>query len=86
MAILFEDQEARKVYVYQVVSINHRGYPSAPSNPVTVYWDYPPHAPGMVKGERGDKRADLSWGPVEGATGYNVYRSLEERGSFPSGR
>jgi fibronectin type 3 domain-containing protein len=78
MAVFFEDQEARKVYVHQVVSINKRGYPSAPSNPVTVYWDYPPHAPRMVKGERGDKRVDLYWEPVEGATGYNVYRRLED--------
>lgn len=78
MAILFEDQEARKVYIYQVVSINRRGYPSAPSNPVTVYWDYPPHTPRMVQGERGDKRVELYWDPVEGATGYNVYRRVEE--------
>ena len=77
MAVLFEDQEARKVYIYQVVSINRRGYPSAPSNPVTVYWDYSPQAPRMVKGERGDKRVDLYWEPVEGALGYNVYRRLE---------
>src|SRR4030042_6973103 len=28
ISIFFEDQEARKVYVYQVVSINRRGYPS----------------------------------------------------------
>jgi hypothetical protein len=77
MAILFEDQEARKVYVYQVVSINRRGYPSAPSNPVTIYWDYLPQIPRMVQGERGDKRVELSWEPVEGATGYNVYRRLE---------
>jgi len=74
MSIFFEDQEARKVYVYQVVSVNRRGYPSSPSNPVTVYWDYPPQSPGMVRAERGDKRVDLSWEPVEGATGYNVYR------------
>jgi fibronectin type 3 domain-containing protein len=78
MAIFFEDLVARKVYVYQVVSINRRGYPSSPSNPVTVYWDYSPQAPRMVKGERGDKRVDLSWEPAEGATGYNVYRRLEE--------
>jgi fibronectin type 3 domain-containing protein len=77
MAIFFEDLEARKVYVYQVVSINKRGYPSSPSNPVTVYWDYPPQAPRMVKGEGGDKRVDLSWEPEEGAAGYNVYRRLE---------
>ena len=77
-AVLFEDQEAKKVYVYQVVSINRRGYPSAPSNPVTVYWDYSPQAPRMVNGERGDKRVELSWEPVEGAAGYNVYRRLED--------
>jgi fibronectin type 3 domain-containing protein len=82
LAILFEDQEARKVYVYQVVSINRREYPSAPSNPVTVYWDYPPPSPGMVKTERGDKKAGLTWDPVEGVTGYNVYRRFEEE-EFP---
>ena len=83
MAIFFEDLEARKVYVYQVVSINKRGYSSSPSNPVTVYWDYPPQAPRMVKGERGDKRVDLSWEPMAGAAGYNVYRRLED-GEFPT--
>jgi fibronectin type 3 domain-containing protein len=77
-AVFFEDQEAKKVYVYQVVSINRRGYPSAPSNPVTVYWDYSPQAPRMVNGERGDKRVALSWEPVEGAEGYNVYRRLDD--------
>jgi hypothetical protein len=82
MSIFFEDQEARKVYVYQVVSINRRGHPSAPSNPVSVYWDYPPQSPRMVRGERGDKRVDLYWDPVEGATGYNIYRRGEEE-EFP---
>jgi len=82
MAILFEDQEARKVYIYQVASVNRRGYPSSLSNPVTVYWDYPPQAPRIVKGEGGDKRADLSWEPVVGATGYNIYRRLEDE-EFP---
>jgi fibronectin type 3 domain-containing protein len=76
-AVFFEDQEAKKVYVYQVVSVNRRGYPSVPSNPVTVYWDYPPQAPRMVNGERGDKRVDLSWEPIEGANGYNIYRRLD---------
>ncbi|HUL38648.1 MAG TPA: hypothetical protein VLW47_13275, partial [Thermodesulfobacteriota bacterium] len=52
-------------------------------NPVTVYWDYPPQAPRMVKGEGGDKRVDLSWEPVEGAAGYNVYRRLENE-EFPT--
>jgi len=79
VVIFFEDQEARKVYVYQVVSTNRRGYPSAPSNPATVYWDHPPQVPRMVRGEEGDKKVELYWEPVEGATGYNVYRRLEER-------
>jgi fibronectin type 3 domain-containing protein len=83
MAVFFEDLEARKVYVYEVVSINRRGHRSSPSNPVTVYWDYSPQAPRMVKGERGDKRVDLSWEPVEGAAGYNVYRRLEDE-EFPT--
>lgn len=79
MAILFQDQEERKVYVYQVVSINRRGHPSAPSNPVTVYWDYPPPAPRKVEGETGDKKVELHWEPVEGATGYNIYRRGEDK-------
>jgi hypothetical protein len=83
MALSFEDQEPRKVYVYEVVSVNQRGDPSTPSNPVTVYWDHPPQAPGMVMMECGDKRVELSWSPVEAVTGYNVYRKLEEEGGFP---
>jgi len=83
MAIFFEDQEPRRVYVYEVVSINQRGDASSPSNPVTVYWDHPPQAPGMVMAERGDKRVELSWNPVEGATGYNVYRRMDQEEGFP---
>jgi len=77
MMFFFEDQEPRKVYIYQVVSINRRGHSSAPSNPVWVYWDHPPQSPRMVRGERGDKRVDLYWEALEGATGYNVYRRQE---------
>ncbi len=77
MSLLFEDLQARKVYVFTVVSMNRSGYPSAPSNPVQVYWDYAPQQPSVVKAERGDKRVDLSWEPVVGATGYNIYRRLE---------
>ena len=83
MAIFFEDQQPRRVYLYQVVSINKRGYPSSPSNPVTVYWDHPPASPTMVRAERGDKKVVLSWEPVEGATGYDIYRRLEGEEAFP---
>ena len=78
-----EDLDPRKVYVYQVVSVNRRQHFGSPSNPVWVYWDYPPQAPRMVRGERGDKRVDLSWEPVEGATGYQIYRKGEEE-TFPA--
>jgi fibronectin type 3 domain-containing protein len=81
-AVFFEDLEPKKVYVYQVVSVNRKGYPSVPSNPVTVYWDYSPQAPRMVNGERGDKRVELSWEPVEGADGYNIYRRVDEEEFF----
>ena len=73
-SIFFDNLEPARVYVYEIVSINRRGYPSSPSNPVTVYWETPPPAPKGVKGGAGDKRVDLSWEPAEGATGYNVYR------------
>ncbi len=82
ISVFFDDQEPKKVYVYQVVSINRREDPGAPSNPVTVYWDHPPQPPRMVRGERGDKRVDLYWDPVEGATGYNVYRRGEDEEEF----
>lgn len=77
MAILLEDHEPRRVYVYQVVSVNKRGYLSSPSNPITIYWDHWPPPPQRVNAEGGDKRVDLQWESVEGATGYNIYRRLE---------
>ena len=80
--VFFDNLEAEKVYVYQVISINRREYPSAPSNPVTVYWEHPLQPPGMLKGEAGFKKVDLSWEPVEGATGYNIYRRGEDE-TFP---
>jgi fibronectin type 3 domain-containing protein len=81
-SIFFEDQEPRKVYVYEVVSVNRRRDPSAPSNPVTVYWDHPPQAPGMVTTELGDKKVGLSWNPVDGAAGYNIYRRTDPEEGF----
>jgi len=84
VSLSFQDHEPRKVYVYEVVSVNRKGYPSPPSNPVTVYWDYTPSAPGRVKAERGDKKVDLFWEEVLGASGYNVYRRKEEEAYPPS--
>ena len=83
VSLIFEDQEPRKVYVYQVVPVNRKGYAGAPSNPVTVYWDYPPAPPGRVKAERGDRRVDLSWDPVVGASSFNIYRRGEGEETFP---
>jgi fibronectin type 3 domain-containing protein len=74
LSVIIEDHEPRKVYVYQIVSVNRRGHPSSPSNPVWVYWDVPLDPPKKIKEEQGDKRVDISWEPVEGASGYNVYR------------
>ncbi len=83
ISIFVEDQQPRKVYVYEVVSVNRRGHPSSPSNPVTVYWDHPPRAPTVVRAERGDRKVDLSWEPIEGATSYDVYRRMEGEGEYP---
>jgi len=83
ISIFLDDQKAGKVYVYRVISINRRGHRSAPSNPVTVYWDDPPQPPKTVRGEAGDKRVDLYWEPVEGTIGYNIYRRGEEEKVFP---
>ena len=77
LSIFIEDHEPQKVYVYQIVSVNRKEYPSSPSNPVWVYWDAPLNPPKRVEGEQGDKRVGLSWEPVEGASGYNVYRRGE---------
>jgi hypothetical protein len=76
-SFVVEDLEVRKVYAYQVAPVNERGHSGAPSNPVWVYWDNPPPAPTNVRGDPGEKRVDLSWEPVDGVTGYNVYRKIE---------
>jgi hypothetical protein len=76
-SFFMEDLEVRKVYVYQVAPVNQRGHLGAPSNPVWVYWDDPPPPPADVRGDPGEKRVDLSWEPVDGATGYNIYRKME---------
>jgi hypothetical protein len=81
MQAVIEDQVAGRIYVYQIVSVNRRGYGGSPSNPVTVYWDVPPDAPSVLKAESVEKWIDLSWTPVSQATGYNLYRK-EEGGTF----
>jgi len=78
LSVFIEDQQPGKVYVYEIVSVNRRGHLGPPSNPVWVYWDTPLNPPKLVKGEQGDKRVDLSWEPLEGASGYNVYRRGED--------
>jgi fibronectin type 3 domain-containing protein len=83
LSIFIEDHEPGKVYVYQIVSVNRKGHPSSPSNPIRVYWGAPLNPPKSIKGEQQDKRVDLSWEPVEGASGYNVYRRGEDE-SFSS--
>jgi fibronectin type 3 domain-containing protein len=83
LSIFIEDQEPGNVYMYQIISVNRRGHPSSPSNPVWVYWDTPLNPPKRVKEEQGDKKVDISWEPVEGALGYNVYRRGEDE-SFSS--
>jgi hypothetical protein len=77
ISIFFEELEPRKVYVYEVIPVNRKGQPGSSSNPVTVYWDYPPHVPQAVRAERGDRRVELSWEAVDGAAGYNIYRRGE---------
>jgi hypothetical protein len=78
LSISIEDHEPGKVYVYEIISVNRRGHPGSPSNPVWVYWNTPLNPPKRVKEEQGNKRVDLSWEPVEGASGYNVYRRGED--------
>ena len=61
VSLIIEDQESRKVYVYEVIPFTEKGYAGSASNPVTVFWDYPPSIPARVRGERGDRRVLLSW-------------------------
>ncbi len=83
MSFYIEDLAPRRVYVFQVVTVNRRGYPSAPSNPVEVFWDDPPPMPRVVRVESGDKRVDVFWEPVSEATGYHIYRKEEGKDFLP---
>lgn len=82
-SVFINNHDPKKVYIYQVVSVNKRGYLSSPSNPVTVYWDRPPESPKLIKIEAGDRRVDLYWERVNGVTGYNIYRRAEGE-EFPN--
>ncbi len=77
-----EDLREGTIYIYRVVSINHWGYPSAPSNDVIIQWGAPPPPPPSLKGEERDGSVLLIWEPVEGADGYHIYRR-EEGTPFP---
>lgn len=77
ISVFINDHEPKKVYIYQVISVNKRGSQSSPSNPVTVYWDEPPEAPKLIKIETGDRRVDLYWEGVREVKGYNIYRRIE---------
>lgn len=79
ISFFIEELVPRKVYVFQVITVNGRGYSSSPSNPVTIFWDEPPPMPKLIRVESGDKRVEISWEPVPGAIGYNVYRKEEGR-------
>ncbi len=69
------------VYVYQVISLTEKGYPSEPSNKAVIFWDVPPAPPRGFEGTAEDRGARLRWDPVEGAGGYRVYRR-EDGGDF----
>lgn len=83
LSFSIEDLVPGKVYIFQVLTVNRRGYMSAPSNPVTVFWDEPPPIPKIIRVEEGDKRVDIFWEPVPGATGYNIYRKEEGKDFLP---
>lgn len=61
-------------YSVQVAAVNASGE-SAKSGSVNVTpLGSPPAAPSGLSATPGDRIASLSWNPVAGATGYNVYR------------
>ncbi|MBW2039679.1 MAG: hypothetical protein JRI46_08800 [Deltaproteobacteria bacterium] len=78
-----EDLREGTIYIYKVIGINHWGYPSPPSNEAMIQWGAPPAPPSSLKGEGRDRSVLLSWKPVEGADGYDIYRR-QEGNPFPS--
>ncbi|MEK7392018.1 MAG: carbohydrate-binding domain-containing protein, partial [Fibrobacterota bacterium] len=65
-------------YTYSVVGANSFGNAAA-SNSVTATPKVPeaPVGPTNLVAVAGDARVDLSWAAVNGATSYNVYRSID---------
>jgi hypothetical protein len=64
-----------KTYGYRVVSFNGRGHLGPESNRVEVLWDVSLPPPDRVRAVAGDGVVELEWVPVQGAVGYNLYRS-----------
>ncbi len=64
-----------KIYTYRVLAFNRRGHFSQGSNRVEVLWDIPLSPPVHFRAVAGDGVVELRWAPVEGAAGYNLYRS-----------
>lgn len=65
-------------YSYAVAALNGAGASalSAPVQATPVAPGNPPAAPSGLAATPGQATSILSWGPVTGATGYDVYRSL----------
>ena len=64
-----------KTYGYRVVAFNKRSHLGQKSNRVEVFWGVPLPPPDQFRAAPGDGVVELEWTPVEGAVGYNIYRS-----------
>ena len=81
------DLSFETIYTYRVVSYNAAQRHSSQSNIQEVFWNVPPLPPRNVQGELDGKSAVLFWEeplsladgtPLEGLTGYNLYRRLPD--------
>lgn len=79
------DLHFKKVYSYSVVSYNSGDQLSPGSNDQEVFWDLPSLPPQNCSAELKEKSVVLIWeeptaledgSPLEGLTGYNLYRRL----------
>ncbi len=85
------DLSFETIYTYGVVSYNAAQRHGPQSNTQEVFWNVPLLPPRNVQGELDGKSAVLFWEeplsladgrPLEGLTGYNLYRRLPE-GNYP---